>query len=775
MNSEVNNSGELLLPVTGMHCASCAYVIEQAVGKIKGVIKCEVNAGADTVRLNFDEQQTSLKDINQQLAPLGYNFMAPQPTHDSHQHSHRSNDNPHAGHDHSGANTSDEHKRQELQHLKRQLMWLVPVTILSIIQMLWEQLAANVSGFPEPIIPMQAWLVVSALLATVVLFNAGLPFLKELYVFVRYRLANMYTLVGLGTLTAYLASVVHLIQTVLWQTMEGTLFSNYFDVTIVVIVFVVIGRYAELRSKIATGGALAELAALQVQMAHVVHGEMVHDMPVEQLSVGNIMLVKAGEQIPTDGIIVDGQASINESMLTGESLPVHKQAGDSIYGGTINQDGVLKVEVTKLGVDTVLAQIIEMVRQAQSSKAPIERLADKISGVFVPAVLIIALITLAAWLLLASNFIDPATAQSLGLTTFVGVLVIACPCALGLATPTAVVVGVGHAARSGILVRDAASLEQLARIKYLLTDKTGTLTAGTPKVTKFIHINQAIPLDQILGIAQALEAGSTHPLAAAIKAYRNGEAAKFEIKNWQNLAGEGVSGDDYYLGNAALLQRLKIKLPDKIMTQLDANASVVWLANKTEVLAVWQLQDQLREGVSQSIAQLKQMGITTIMLTGDREAVAADIAKQVGIDQVYAELSPAAKLENLEQLHAKYPGQIAMVGDGINDAPALAKADVGIAMGSGTQVAISAAAVTLLHGDFGKVVAAFKLGRGSIRAIKQNLFWAFIYNVIGIPIAAGVLYPWGILLSPALAGLAMGLSSVSVVLNSLRLRFIKLS
>ncbi len=552
-------------------------------------------------------------------------------------------------------------------------------------------------------------------------------------------------------------------------------------VVIVVIGFILFGKYLEARSKIKTGQAIEKLVLLQAKTALVERGGREVEIAAEMVRLGDVIIIKPGAKIPVDGIIKEGGSSIDESFVTGESMPVDKKVGEEVIGGTINKQGSFKFTATKVGSDTLLAHIIKLVEEAQGSKAPIERIADQISAIFVPVVLVLAVITLIVWLSLGSIYLPFSQALAFGLSSFVGILVIACPCALGLATPTAIIVGVGKGAENGILIKDAESLEKLHSVTTIVMDKTGTLTKGEPQVVDFINHSEENDHD-ILTIAASLEKQSEHPLAAAIIKYAKDKGVESKkVTGFSNLEGKGVRADfhkeTFYLGNAKLLSERKAKYDEAMVSQFtkEGKTPVFLIRGKTLLASIF-IADVLKEAALLAVKDLHKLGLKVIMLTGDNENTARFIGSQAGVDDVFAEVLPGEKADKIKKLqlttsHRKLKTVVAMIGDGVNDAPALALADVGIAMGTGTDVAIESANITLLHGDLSKLVKAIRLSKKTMGTIKQNLFWAFVYNVVGIPVAAGVLYPFfGILLNPVFAGAAMALSSVSVVTNSLRLK-----
>jgi Cu+-exporting ATPase len=790
-------NAQLTIPIKGMHCASCAMTIEKTLKTAEGVNSCEVNYGNEKAKLDFDPNVTNVAKLSKTIEPFGYSLR--QDTEIKTDHSEHGThtmpdgtammDHEMEGHtegmDHSahlGLNQSKEDKLNELAEQRKKVEFVMPITIGIFALMMWEIAAEAFSWVPMFFLPHELFQIISLILATVVLFWIGSGFLKEVVVFAKYRVANMYTLIGIGTLTAYIYSTI----VVLFPPIRELLklpSTVYFDVVIVVIGFVYLGKYLETRSKLRTGEAIEKLLNLQAKTALVERDGKEVRIPIEQVKVNELIIVKPGGKIPVDGNIVEGQSTIDESMITGESMPIDKKIGDSVIGGTINKQGAFKFKATKVGSETLLAQIIRIVDEAQGSKAPIQGLADKISAVFVPAVLILAVVTLLAWLIIGSQFMPFNEALSIGLLCFVGILVIACPCALGLATPTAIIVGTGKGAENGILIKNAESLEKLHKVNTVVTDKTGTITKGEPEVTDinvFAEEAGAIEVSEALKLLASLENNSEHPIAKAImdKA-KEDNVNLYKVENFENVEGKGlkgtINGKIYYAGNLTLLEDLNVAFTSSLITEFtDQGKTPVVLTDGTDVLAIAAVADTLKENAKETVRQLHKLGIRVVMLTGDNERTANYIAGLVGIDEVIAEVLPHEKAERIKYLQTK-GNIVAMLGDGVNDAPALTQADVGIAMGTGTDVAIESAEITLLKGDFSKVLQAIKLSKFTMRAIKQNLFWAFAYNIVGIPLAAGLLYPFfGILLNPIFAGLAMALSSVSVVGNSLRLKTTKL-
>ncbi len=546
--------------------------------------------------------------------------------------------------------------------------------------------------------------------------------------------------------------------------------------TIIVINLVALGKYLETRSKIKTGDAIKRLLNLQAKTALVVRDGKEIEIPVTDVAHGDLIVVKPGGKVPVDGVITEGTSFIDESMVTGEPMPVGKKMGDTVVSGTINTSGSFTFKATKVGSETLLAQIIKMVEEAQSSKAPIQALADKISAVFVPVVLLIAFLSLGAWLFFGTQYLGFSQALSFGLVSFVGILVIACPCALGLATPTAIIVGVGKGAREGILIKDAATLEKLHKVDTVIVDKTGTITVGKPTLVDIEILNKELEEEELISILSSLEKKSEHPIAHAIVDYAETKNINTEdVTNFTSIQGKGLkgtlSGIEYFVGSVSLMRDLGISFDSSKIEEFTAQGKTpVLLATKEKALGFVMVADEIKPESKKAVADLHKLGINVVMLTGDDEKAAKYMASLVGIDEVVAHVMPADKLAKIKELQEE--GRVvAMAGDGVNDAPALAQADVGIAMGTGTDVAIESAGITLLGGDISKLVKAIKLSKITMRGIKQNLFWAFIYNIVGIPLAAGAFYPiFGWLLSPVFAGFAMAMSSVSVVGNSLRIK-----
>lgn len=619
-------------------------------------------------------------------------------------------------------------------------------------------------------------------LTTPVVFFSGWPFYRGAWAAFRHRFADMNTLIALGTGAAYLYSVA--------ATVAPSFFAResshagmaemaadvpvYFEAASVIIALILLGSLLEARARGRTGAAIRRLIGLQAKTARVIRQEREMDIPVEQVAVDDVIIVRPGEKIPVDGVVFEGSSVIDESMLTGESLPVEKHAGDEVIGGTINKTGSFRFRATKVGRDTVLHQIVKMVQDAQGSKAPIARMADVISAIFTPVVICIAIATFVVWFVASPGDVR----LSMALVNFVSVLIIACPCALGLATPTAILVGTGRAAENGILIKGGESLERAHKLQTIVLDKTGTITKGEPTLTDVLP-SDGMDDAELLRLVASAERASEHPLGEAIvRAAIERNIALSEVTEFNAMPGQGiqakVDGRLLLLGNAKLMNERQLSL-----SEFDGRVAVFAAEGKTPMYVVVDgrlggvvaVADQIKPGSRAAISSLKRLGLEVVMMTGDNRRTAEAVAKQVGIARVLAEVLPGAKADEIKRLQQDEKKIVAMVGDGINDAPALAQADVGIAIGTGTDVAIEASDITLIKGDLRGVVTAIALSRATIQTIKQNLFWAFVYNIVGIPIAAGLFYPLtGLLLSPIIASAAMSLSSVSVVTNSLRLR-----
>ncbi len=747
-----------------MHCASCASIIERTLKKTEGVTSVEVNYGTESAKIAIDSSKTKIENLSSLIEPLGYSFV--QQTNKSQS---------------SALDATDYEKIEKLKDLadlRLKVLSALPIAVFSIFIMTWDILLEFKLVSPMSEIFAEFIHNLMPLLATYILFVVGKPYLLGLYRFLRYGKANMDTLIGLGTSVAYIYSF-------LVTALAGPLSKyinigySYYDVTIVVITFIALGKYLEAKSKLKTGDAIEALLTLQAKTALVIREGLEVEIPIDQVVHGDLIVIKPGAKIPVDGIITEGTSFIDEAMVTGEPIPVEKTIGSTVVAGTINTNSTFTFTATKVGSETLLASIIAMVQDAQGSRAPIQALADKISSVFVPLVLVFAFLTLGTWLLIGTEYLGFSQALSYGLTAFVAILVIACPCALGLATPTAIIVGVGKGAKEGILIKDAATLEKLHKVHTIVVDKTGTITKGKPELVKINNYSKHTDAE-IISILASLERKSEHPIASAVTNYaeENKWAEKtvteFEIIKGMGLKGI-VNGVEYFAGNTKLIADLKLPFTsEQIAKETNEGKTPVILATKNDVLATVFVADAIKPEAIEAVLSLHKLGIKVTMLTGDNKQTAEAIAKEVGIDTVVAEVLPQDKLAYVKELQNQ-GHVVAMAGDGVNDAPALAQADIGIAMGTGTDVAIETAGITLLRGDISKLVKAVRLSKMTMLGIKQNLFWAFIYNIIGIPLAAGIFFPFfGWILSPAFAGFAMAFSSVSVVSNSLRLKTKKL-
>lgn len=739
--------------VTGMTCASCAAIIERTLKKNEAIHSVAVNVATEQATVEYSNTPVALNDLNAALVTHGYTLTPIGQTKPAvAEHSLRKD------------------REVEMQELRPKAVFAFGIALVIFVLMITE-IGLRAFG-KEWFIPMQWWYVLQFFLATPILFWAGDRFFAGIARFIKYRTADMNTLVGIGTTVAYVYSTLLLTIPELQMTL-GLPETLYFDVTIIVIGFVLFGKYLEVRSKLKTGEAIEALLKLQATTAHVKRGEQIIDVPLEQVKIDDLCVVKVGEKIPVDGEVIEGSTHIDESMLTGESMPVKRTVGESVIGSTVNKEGVITLRAKHVGSDTVLAQIIRLVQNAQGSKAPIQRFADVASSYFVPIVIAIAILSLLLWLTVGTSLLTFGQALPLAISAFVGILVIACPCALGLATPTCIIVSTGTAARRGILIKNAESLELAHKVTAVVFDKTGTLTQGKPQVTDIaIFSGVRMTKDELLQSVATLEQYSDHPLATAIVNTAQDQGCPIaQATAVKEIAGAGVQGviadQTWLVGTEALLAEhgiVRCAELDEQTTALKADGkTVVYVAQGKQPIGILALADAIKSEAIAAVQSLQAIHIQVVMMTGDNQATAQAIAKQAGIQAVFAEVRPEHKAAKVKQLQQQ--GKIvAMVGDGINDAPALVQADLGIAMSTGTDVAIESADITLLHGDIRKVHTALQLSKRTIRIIKQNLFWAFFYNVIGIPLAA-----FG-MLNPAFAGMAMAFSSVSVLTNSLRLR-----
>ena len=722
-------TSEVIFEITGMTCITCSHTIEEALNKLDGVISATVNFASEKAIVRYNPEVITVAGVKKAISNSGYQaVIADEPTND-----------------HEG-----EARERQSHRLRLLLIFSFLLAIPTFILSLAMPFAASTNN----------WILLA--LATPVQFIVGWQFYVGAYKALLNRRANMDTLIALGTSSAYIYS---LLATVL----PGVFGSDtYFDTAALIISIILLGRYFESRAKGRTSEAIKRLMGLRPKTAHIILDGKEVETPVEEVEVDHILVVRPGEKIPVDGIVIEGASAVDESMLTGESMPVDKKEGDQVTGATINKNGFLKFRATKVGKDTVLAQIVKLVEQAQGSKAPIQRLADSVAAVFVPVVISIAVLAFLAWYFIGDKSFVFA------LTAFISVLVIACPCALGLATPTAIMVGTGKGAQNGILIKSAEALERAYRVKTVVFDKTGTVTKGKPAVTDIIAVN-GFSRNEVLRLAALAEKGSEHPVGEAIvDTARKDNLELADPESFEAFGGRGilarVSGTEVLLGNRTLMSENGVEndsLEEKTRELENEGKTVMFMSVNRELAGLIAVSDTPRENATEAINQLHQMGIETVMITGDNRRTAEAIARRVGIRKVMAEVLPEDKAREIRQLQEN-GSTVAMVGDGINDAPALAQADIGIALGSGTDVAMESGDIVLVRDDLRDVVEAIKLSRYTIRKVKQNLFWAFFYNCIGIPIAAGVLYPpFELQLNPIIAAAAMGFSSVSVVTNSL--------
>jgi P-type Cu+ transporter len=757
------------LPLVGMHCASCAGRIEKALAGADGVLNANVNFATSRATVQYDPQATGPEPLSQLVRDLGYQVIAPAPGEDADARQLQAAE---------GELREAEYRQQKLRFIAA-LALTAPIALLAM----GGHLVPALEHFLD--FPGRNWLELA--LATPVLFWAGRGFFTGAWAAARHRVADMNTLVSLGTLSAYLYSVVatvvpgwllagsapgpHPAAGGLSQVHGGLPGTGvYFEVAAIIVTLILMGRLLEARARSKTNGAIRALMDLQPKLARVERNGIEKDLPVGELLVGDLVLVRPGEKVPVDGEVIEGASSVDESMLTGEPLPVQKKTGDPVIGATLNRTGSFRMRATRIGKDTVLQQIVRLVQEAQGSKAPIQRLADVIASYFVPIVICLAITTFVVWFDLAPQ----ETRLTMALLTMVSVLIIACPCALGLATPTAIMVGTGRGAQSGILIKGGEALESAHRLTTIVLDKTGTITRGVPSVTDIVA--HGVDEAMLLTLAASAEAGSEHPLGEAIvRSAQERGLTRYAAGEFNAIPGYGmeavVQGRQVLIGTALLMRERGLEVDEAAAHLLaDAGKTPVFVALDGAFAGIIAVADPIKEGSREAIKRLHALGLEVIMLTGDNRRTAQAIAREVGVDRVLAEVLPEGKNQEIKNLQGQ--GKlVAMVGDGINDAPALAQADVGIAMGSGTDVAMEAADITLVRGDLNGVVSAIALSRATIANIRQNLFFAFFYNVLGIPIAAGALYPvTGWLLSPIIASLAMALSSVSVVTNALRLR-----
>ncbi len=732
-----------------MHCASCVTLIENSLRAVPGVSQANANLATNKATVTYDDQKVSSDDLARAVASTGYEVLP-------------------EGHEGMSADEHAQHLKREsaveLADLRRK------VTIAQILGALivWGSFPVLMQTAPSFL--KNFW--VQLILATPVQLWIGLSFYRPALRAARHFTSNMDTLVAIGTTVAFGYSVVitALPEIVARAGIEAM---PYFDVSAVIIGLVLLGRYLEARAKSGTSEAIQKLLELQAKTARVVRDGTEQDIPIEQVLVGDLIRVRPGEKVPVDGVITEGNSALDESMVTGESIPADKSPGDTVVGATMNVSGSFLFRATKVGSETMLSQIVKLVQEAQGSKAPIQRLADLVSSYFVPVVLMLAVATFALWYVLS-----PAPALSLALINTVAVLIIACPCAMGLATPTAIMVGTGLGAGHGVLIKDAEALETAHRVNAIIFDKTGTLTEGKPRVTA-VRAVAGTSEEELLALEYSLEQSSSHPVAAAIieEAKRRGVQPAQKPDSFEAVSGFGVRGSiggkQILAGTERFMQTSGIDtmaLRADIDTLMDTGSSITIVAVNSIALGVIGVADTVKPSAASAITKLRSMGVEVVMISGDHERVARTVAGELGIERFFAQVLPEEKASYVTKLQQEGK-KVAMVGDGINDAPALAAADVGIAIATGTDVAIEAADITLVNKDLMSIVTTIALSRRTMRTIKQNLFWAFGYNIILIPIAMGVLYPInGVLMNPIFASAAMAASSISVVLNSLLLK-----
>ncbi len=732
----MNETIQKKFPVQGLGCAACAARVSKVLNAHKGVKEAGVNLGTNTALVTYSPSECSAEELRESVRKAGYDLIID------------------VEEDHE-AEKAEESETQRYKSLRRRTGYAI---LLSIIVMLINVFFAEYTAAKYAM-----WI-----LSSISLGWLGRSFFSHAWKLLKHGSASMDTLISCSTGIAYLFSLFNLFFPDFWIR-RGVQPNVYFETVSMIISFILLGRLLEERAKGNTSTALKKLIGLRPkEVVRITPSGLEETIAVEQIAEGDELIIKPGEKIAVDGIVTQGSSSIDESMISGEPVPVWKEPNSKVFAGTINQKGSFRIRAEKVGKQTMLAQIIRLVENAQASKAPVQKLADRVAGIFVPVVLCFSVLTFALWMILS-----PDNGFTYGLLSAVTILIVACPCALGLATPTAVMVGVGKGAENGILIKDADSIETAQKIDTIVLDKTGTITEGTPKVTNCTWKDST---PQSPNLFFSLESLSEHPLATAITCWLKAE--KVTPSSFQSITGQGVSGvfdgETYFAGNRGLLTERNIHIDNQLQEsyeQMTANGcSTVWFANAHEALAVVSVSDSVKETSKAAIAQLQRQGMEIHILTGDNPAATAAISRKVGVTNWHAEMLPTQKIAFIKELQQQGK-HVAMVGDGINDSAALAQADLSIAMGKGSDIAIDVSKITIISSDLQKISSAIRLSSLTMRTIRQNLFWAFIYNIIAIPVAAGILYPvCGFLLNPVIAGAAMAMSSVSVVTNSLRLK-----
>lgn len=764
-------STQTIYKVKGMHCASCVSLIEDKLAKVAGVNSVSVKLNQERATVDFKDTPIETSVLSGAISPFGYTLEDI-----------NKKEMSGTSHDHMKMMAENEQRDMGLE-----MKFVLPMVAFSFLMMLWQVLSENniLSEMPETIYEFFHHLM--PIFASFVLFGIGRKYIKAVWVFLKTRTANMDTLVGISTIIAFLYSfVITAFDKVLAPYIDVG--ANFYDVVIIVIGLIAFGQHLEARAKKKTNEALQKLAGLASKTALVIRDGKEMEMPIEKVVIGDVVVVKPNERIPLDGIVVEGFSSIDEATLTGESVPVDKSVNDTVFAGTQNFQGIIHIKVTKDPKDTALAHIIKIVENAQNSKAPIERTADRISGVFVYVVIGIAVLTFALWMIFGPASLGLTKAFAYAISTTMAVLVIACPCSLGLATPTAIIAGVGRGAERGILIKNAESLEKLAKVNAIVFDKTGTLTHNKLKIEGVYckDKNHTCDIEDTAfkqSLIYSITKSSKHPVSESVATWlKENEAKPLPISNLTEVAGKGVTAEynnkKYYLGSRAYIASVLNQSEETVKKDFDDNrfesGRELYLSDNTEVLSLIKTHDTVKTEAKDEITKLKKLGLKVIMATGDHKATSESVAKGLGIDEIYSDVKPEDKLNIVRDLQKKGL-KVAMIGDGVNDTPALAQADVAISMSDGSDIAIESSDIVILKGDIAKVAEAIHLAQRTNKTIWQNLIWSFGYNSLGIPVAGGILFPiWGWTLSPAIAGAIMAFESVTVVANSLRLKKAKL-